>query len=149
MSDQPLTAGITRADEGQDGVTWNVLGHKYYLKSVCATSFCFETYDPPGTFVPPHIHPTQDEFIYVLEGQLDLQLGDERFKANPGDLVRMPQGIPHAYYNNGNVPTRALFWVSPARKLKELFDMLHNLEDVAEVVRLSAEHEVDFLPPPA
>jgi quercetin dioxygenase-like cupin family protein len=149
MSDQSLTAGITRAGEGQEGVVWNILGHTYYLKSVCATSFCFETYDPPGTFVPPHIHPTQDEFIYVLEGQLDLQLGEAQVKAQPGDLVRMPQGIPHAYYNNGVTPTRALFWVSPARKLKELFEALHNLTDAAEVVRLSAEHEVNFLPPPA
>jgi quercetin dioxygenase-like cupin family protein len=149
MSDQPLAAGITRAGEGQEGVVWNILGHTYYLKSVCATSFCFETYDPPGTFVPPHVHPTQDEFIYVLEGQLDLQLGEAQVKAQPGDLIRMPQGIPHAYYNNGDTPTRALFWVSPARKLKELFEALHNLTDAAEVVRLSAEHEVNFLPPPA
>lgn len=147
MSTKSLEAGITRAGEGQDGVIWNVLGHTYYLKSICETSFCFETYDPPGTFVPLHIHPTQDEFIYVLEGQLDLQLGEEKVKADPGDLVRMPQGIPHAYYNNGDVPTRAIFWVSPARKLKELFDQLHNLEDPDEVVRLSAEHEVNFLPP--
>ena len=40
---------------------------------------------------------------------------------------------------------RALFWVSPAGKLKELFDQLHNLTDVDEVVRLSALHEVDFV----
>ncbi|HXV97531.1 MAG TPA: cupin domain-containing protein [Anaerolineae bacterium] len=149
MSDKPLEAGITRAGEGQGGVVWNVLGHTYYLKSLCSTAFYFETYDPPGTGVPLHIHPTQDEFIYVLEGQLDLQLGEEKFKANPGDLVRMPQGIPHAYYNNSHAPSRALFAVSPAGKLKELFDALHNLTDPAEVVRLSAEHEVDFLPPPA
>jgi hypothetical protein len=31
--------------------------------------------------------------------------------------------------------------------LKELFDALHNLADPAEVVRLSAEHDVDFVPP--
>lgn len=147
MSTNSLEAGITPAGQGQAEVTWNILGHKYYLKAVCETTFSFETYDPPGTFVPPHIHPTQDEFIYVLEGQLDLRLGDENVKAQPGDLVRMPKGIPHAYYNNSQTPTRALFWVSPAGKLKALFDALHNLEDVDEVVRLSGEHAVDFLPP--
>jgi uncharacterized RmlC-like cupin family protein len=149
MSNQPLEAGITRAGEGQDRVVWNVLGHTYYLKALCGSAFYFETYDPVGTFVPPHIHPAQDEFIYVLEGQLDLQLGEETFKANPGDMVRMPRGVPHAYYNNSDAPTRALFAVSPAGRLKELFDALHNLTDPVEVVRLSAEHEVDFLPPPA
>jgi hypothetical protein len=40
-----------------------------------------------------------------------------------------------------------LFWVSPAGRLAELFDKLHNLEDTAEVVRLSALHDVDFVPP--
>jgi hypothetical protein len=59
----------------------------------------------------------------------------------------MPRGIPHAYYNNQSQPARALFWVSPARRLRELFDKLHDLQDVDEVVRLSRECEVDFLPP--
>jgi hypothetical protein len=59
----------------------------------------------------------------------------------------MPMGLPHAYYNNGTVPARALFWVTPARRLRELFDALHDLTDPAEVVRLSKLHEVDFLPP--
>lgn len=142
-----LPAGITAAGQGQDGVVWNVLGHTYHLKALADACFVFETFDPPGTFVPPHIHPTQDEFIYLLEGRLDLRLGDGHHQAGPGDLVRMPMGIPHAYYNNGDQPARALFWVTPARRLKDLFDRLHNLTDPAEVVRLSALHEVDFLPP--
>jgi hypothetical protein len=30
-----------------------------------------------------------------------------------------------------------------------LFDKLHNLQDPNEVIRISAEHEVNFLPPDA
>jgi hypothetical protein len=60
----------------------------------------------------------------------------------------MPMGIAHGYYNNGTAPTRALFWVSPARRLRQLFDALHNLTDMEEAVRLSRLHEVEFLPPP-
>jgi uncharacterized cupin superfamily protein len=144
MSANPLQGGITEAGEGQ---VWNVLGHTYYLKEWCDASFAFETYDPPGTGVPLHIHPEQDEFIYMLEGQFDLQLGDAQHQARTGDLVRLPRGVPHAYFNNSDVPARALFWVAPAGKLKELFDHLHDLSDPDEVVRLSAQHGVDFLPP--
>jgi quercetin dioxygenase-like cupin family protein len=140
-----LLAGITRAGEGQDQVVWNVLGHRYFLKAESAGCFCFETFDPPGTFVPLHVHPRQDEFIYMLEGTFDLQLGQDQLQARPGDLVRMPRGIPHAYYNNGDQPARALFWVSPAGKLRELFDRLHDLTDIAEAIRISAQHEVDFV----
>jgi hypothetical protein len=57
----------------------------------------------------------------------------------------MPMGIPHAYYNNSAAPTRALFWVSPAGRLKDLFDQLHDLTDIEEVVRLSGLHEVEFV----
>lgn len=147
MSDIKLAPGITPAGKSQTPTVWNILGHTYYEKSNCGTSFSFETFDPPGSFVPPHIHPTQDEFIYMLEGTFDLYLDGQWVKASAGDLVRMPMGLPHGYYNKTEKPTRALFWVSPSRKLKELFDQLHNLEDVEEVVRRSAAHEVDFLPP--
>lgn len=145
MVERALAAGITRAGEGEDAVVWNVLGHTYYLKALGSSCFCFETLDPPGTFVPLHIHPKQDEFIYMLEGTFDLQLGDRKLQAGPGDLVRMPMGIPHAYYNNSQATARALFWVSPAGRLKELFDQLHNLTDMHEAVRLSALHEVEFV----
>jgi quercetin dioxygenase-like cupin family protein len=145
MVKQALEAGITRAGQGQDAVVWNVLGHTYFMKVQGESCFCFETFDPPGTFVPLHIHPKQDEFIYVLDGTFDLQLGDEKLQAGPGDLVRMPMGIPHAYYNNSAAPTRAVFWVSPAGRLKELFDQLHDLTDIQEAVRISALHEVEFV----
>ena len=137
----------TRAGGGQDDVAWNVLGHRYLLKAESVATFCFETLDPPGTFVPLHVHPHQDEFIFVLEGVMDLQLGEAKLQAHAGDLVRMPRGVPHSYANNQARAARALFWVSPAGRLRELFDRLHDLTDVGEVVRHSAECEVDFLPP--
>ena len=144
-----LEKGITRDGAGQAGKSWNILGQVYFPKAVCESTFAFETNSEPGQFVPVHVHPTQDEFILVQEGELDLKLDGEWTKAKAGDLVRMPRGIPHGYFNKSDKPARALFWVSPARKLEQLFDKLHNLEDVDEVVKLSAQHEVDFLPPEA
>ena len=148
-----LPAGITPPGTGKanasDDVTWSILGHTYWLKAESDDCFVFETLDPPGTFVPPHIHPTQDEFIYMLEGTFDLYLDGSWTKAGPGTLVRMPRGIPHGYFNKSDRPCRALFWVSPMQKLEALFNQLHNLTDPAEVVRISALHEVDFLPPEA
>src|SRR5215471_4635636 len=70
-------------------------------------------------------------------------------QAKVGDLVRLPRGIPHGYFNKSNRPARAFFWVSPTRKLEALFDKLHGLTDPAEVVAISSQHEVDFMPPEA
>ncbi len=142
-----LDPGVTQAGTGLAEVVWNILGHTYYLKAEGANAFAFETYDPPGTFVPPHVHPTQDEFICVLENEFDLYLDGQHHKARAGDLVRLPAGIPHGYYNLSDAPTRAMFWVAPGRRLRELFDILHNMEDPEAVVRESAKREVHFLKP--
>src|ERR1700736_2386649 len=126
---QALTAGITKAGTGIDGIVWNILGQTYVPKQVSESSLSWHATFPPGTFVPPHVHPTQDEFIYMLEGTFDLYLDGSWTKAGPGALVRMPRGIAHGYYNRGDAQARALFWVTPARRLRDLFDQLHNLGD--------------------
>ncbi len=68
------TAGITRANEGLDGIVWNILGQTYVPKHLTEHSFSWHATFPPDTFVPPHIHPTQDEYLYILEGRLDFWL---------------------------------------------------------------------------
>ena len=142
------TAGITRAGTGLGDITWNILGQTYHPKQATEDCFAFEALSPPGTFVPPHIHPTQDEYILMLEGEWKLILDGQTHFAKAGDLVRMPRGIMHGYFNESGKVGRAFFWVSPARRLHDLFKAIHNVPDPAEVMRLSALHEVDFLPPP-
>jgi len=146
-----MTPGVTRHGEGIEGISWNVLGQTYVPKQLCEASFSWHARLPPGTFVPPHIHPTQDEFIYMLEGRMTTVLEGEEGVAEPGDLIRLPRGRPHGLYNNAEGPVKCLFWVSPTQRLYDLFWALHNLgpeADPAEVVAISARHEVDFLPPP-
>ena len=97
-----LEKGITANGTGYGGKTWNILGQVYFPKAVTDSTFAFETNSDPGQFVPVHIHPTQDEFILVQEGTLDLKLDGQWVKAHAGDLVRMPRGIPHGYFNKSD-----------------------------------------------
>jgi quercetin dioxygenase-like cupin family protein len=145
-----LNPGVTRAGEGLEGIAWNILGQTYVPKEVSEHSFAWHATFPADTFVPPHIHPTQDEFIYMLEGRLELMLDGREMQAGPGDLVRMPMGLPHGIFNRSGETVKCLFWVSPTRMLYDLFWAIHSMADQnpAEVVALSARHEVDFLPPP-
>lgn len=140
--------GVTKAGKGLDGLSWNILGQTYVPKQVCESSFAWHATLPPGTFVPPHIHPTQDEFIFMFEGRLDFVLDGKEGFAEAGDLLKLPLGVPHGLYSKGSSAVQCLFWVTPSRKLHDLFVRLHNLSDPAEVVRISAEHEIHFLPPP-
>ncbi len=144
----PMTAGVTQHGSSLDGIAWNILGQTYKPLLVTESSFSWHALLPPGTFVPPHIHPTQDEFIYVFEGRFDLVLDGQQANASAGDLIRLPRGIPHGLFNHSQANITCLFWVSPTRKLWELFQAINNVPDPAEVVRLAALHEVNFLPPP-
>ena len=77
-------AGITRANEGIQGISWNILGQTYVPKSRTEHSFSWHATFPPGTFVPPHIHPDQDEYLYILEGRLDFMLDGAEEYATAG-----------------------------------------------------------------
>jgi quercetin dioxygenase-like cupin family protein len=149
-----MTNGITDAAGGLDGVAWNVVGHTYSPKVLSDNAFVWHADIPAETFVPPHIHPTQDEWIYMLEGNLEVEFNHDKgapsvHQAGPGDTVRMPMGVAHGIFNRSGKTAKCVFGVAPSRKLYDLFCALDGVTDPAELVRLSALHEVDFLPPPA
>lgn len=148
-----MTIGLTEASGGLDGVAWNVVGHTYTPKFHTENALIWHADIPADTFVPPHIHPTQDEWIYMLEGELEVEFGHNEgppttHKAGPGDTVKMPRGIAHGIFNRSGATAKCVFGVAPSRKLFDLFGQLHNVTEPSELVRLSALHEVDFLPPP-
>jgi len=143
-----MTAGITAADAGLEGSAWNVVGHTYTPKMHSENAFIWHAVIPADTFVPPHIHPTQDEWICMLEGELEVEFGGEKFVARAGDTVCMPMGEAHGIFNRSGQTATCTFGVAPSGKLFDLFGRLDGVSDPAELVRISAEHEVDFLPPP-
>jgi quercetin dioxygenase-like cupin family protein len=148
MAVELSVAGVTKSGESMNGVVWNILGQTYKPVELTEASFAFDTLFPPGTFVPPHYHPDQDEFIRVIEGEFSLWLEGEESTASAGDLVRMPMGVKHGIFNKSGSDVRALFWVSPSMKLYDLFTKIHDVGDPGEVVRIAAEYNIHFLPPP-
>jgi mannose-6-phosphate isomerase-like protein (cupin superfamily) len=42
-----------------------------------------------------HIHVREEEYFYVLAGSYDFRCGDETFTCGPGELVKVPRGVPH------------------------------------------------------
>ena len=144
-----MTPSIQPANTGMDGITWNILGQTYVPLQRTEASMAWHATLPPGTFVPPHIHLTQDEFVYVLTGTLEMDSGPNTSRAGPGDLIRLPKGQPHGLFNRSGATTTCLFWVAPTGRLWDLFVAIDNVPDPAEVVRLAGLHEVEFLPPPS
>ncbi len=143
-----LEHGVTLSSDSFKDKPWNVVGHTYTPKLLSENAFVWHAVLPADTFVPPHIHTTQDEWISVLSGQLEVEFGAEKLVANAGYLVLMPMNEPHGIFNRSGAEATAMFGVAPCGKLFELFQNLNNVTDPAELVRISAEHDVDFLPPP-
>ena len=143
-----MEPGVTKEKEGIDGKIWNILGQTYTPKLKSDNALVWYAELPAETFVPPHIHPTQDEWVSMLTGELEIEFGPDKHIAKAGDVVRLPMGVAHGIFNRSGATATAMFGVAPSGKLFDLFNAIHNVADPAEVVRLAAEHEVNFLPPP-
>lgn len=95
---------------------------------------------------PPHTHPW-DEAFYVLEGTLDLALGDETFRLAAGSFVHIPANTVHAYTNASDT-TKTLAVVSDCKggEMFAAFDAeVHELpRDVPKMISISEKLGVDF-----
>ena len=150
-----LNPGVVRAGEGD---SHNVFGHTLNFKTsteeLGGGGLLWELISPPGTMVPPHVHTVEDEFIYVAEGELDVLIGDQKYTATAGDLVKMPKNIPHGIWQKGEKAARTLWVVVPAHKMESLLSSLGNLPadqppDPAQVGKIFSDHDLTLLPPPA
>ena len=62
---------------------------------------------------PSHIHRNVDEGFYVLEGELDIQIGERTVHASAGSFVFGPRGVVHTYSKVGAGPAKLLEIFSP------------------------------------
>ena len=90
-----------------------------------------------GETPPPHYHPNDEQWIYMLEGRVAHLLGDEIITIGPGDLVHIPRNTVHGIRILES-PCRFFTCKSPAGtgKLSEDYTDVPNL---AELQRRLAE----------
>lgn len=61
---------------------------------------------------PLHVHHNEDETFWVLEGEIDFEVGGQTVNAGPGTMLFGPRGIPHRYTVRRG-PSRMLFLFTP------------------------------------
>ena len=76
--------------------------------------FAMEAIVPPGGGPPPHIHRNEDETLYVVEGHVEILLGDDVVTAGAGDFVNVPRGEVHRFHNAGDTTMRMILTFTPA-----------------------------------
>ena len=102
---------------------------------------------PRALGAPLHTHRNEDEYSYVLEGRLGVQLGDEVLEAGPGELVFKPRGVQHAFWNAGDEPLRLLELISPAgfeNYFRELAPVLAEHGPGPEALAVAERYELDI-----
>ena len=78
---------------------------------------------PPRFIAPLHVHHSDDEAWYVLEGTFAFRLGDQEIEAPAGSAVLAPHGVPHTYWNPQTTSVRYLLIMTP--NLVALIEELH------------------------
>ena len=98
---QPIGLG---ADEGE--ALW-FLGALVTIKAEADTTagraVVTHNMAPRGHGSPLHVHRREDEWFYVLEGELTFEVDGEVLKAGPGGFVYGPRDIPHAFVVTSDV----------------------------------------------
>ena len=73
-----------------------------------------EQYNDPGMEIPLHIHQDEDEIFHVLEGELEIQIGNDIKLLKAGDIGFCPRGIPHSWKVVGNSKAKVMLSVFPS-----------------------------------
>ncbi len=68
-----------------------------------------------------HVHYSDDEAWYLLEGMLTFKFADKEIEAAAGTTAFVPAGVPHTYYK-AHGPARYLITLTP--RLRELISAL-------------------------
>jgi quercetin dioxygenase-like cupin family protein len=125
VADDPryTTRGALHVPAGQGIQRW-VAGDMYSVKATAKNTNgmlgFIEASVPPGGGPVAHVHNTDSEAFYVLDGELEFLDGDQIVAARSGDFVFVPPGIRHRFKNNGLHTAKLLFLFSPGG-LEETF----------------------------
>jgi len=133
------------------GVNSNVLDVKISGSDTDGDFAIFEqTSLSPGKGTPLHIHHTQDEVFYVIEGSYYFQVGDEKFSLSKGDSIFLPRKVPHAW-TQASEKGKMTVILQPAGKLEDFFVTVAALDHEPtpkEMEKIFADNDMLVVGPP-
>jgi putative monooxygenase len=67
----------------------------------------------PGERISEHYHPYSEEFIFVVDGQLDAQLDGKSNQVNARHGLMIPVNVRHRLVNDGDQEAMIVFHLGP------------------------------------
>lgn len=150
MQSKQLKSVIVSNSEGKE---WHVFGQtvigKVMTDDTNGAYSVFEQLSPPQSGPPVHIHRSEDEMIYILEGDLEIQWGDQIRMGTKGDLAFIPRNIPHTFKNIGTVPSKVLVMIMPGG-FEGFFEELNHLPtdeppEVEKILRVAEKYNAEII----
>ncbi|GAA4765377.1 cupin domain-containing protein [Streptomyces sanyensis] len=74
----------------------------------------------PGDRIAEHYHPYSEEFVYVVAGELEVDLDDDTFPIRTDQGLMIPLNVRHRFRNVGAVEARMVFHLGPLAPRPEL-----------------------------
>ena len=84
---------------------------------------------PGGNTPKPHIHPKQEERFEVLSGSARFRVSGTERDVHPGEVVTVPPGESHFYWNAGDEETRMIVSFQPALRMEDFLEVLSALSN--------------------
>lgn len=123
--------------------------HKVNSKDTNGVFAVLEIVTPPGGGIDLHMHEREDEFVSLIEGEIEVTLGDQTMKAVPGVMALLPRGIPHGFTNIGNTESRIIVTILPGdfdNYFVELAELYKNGQPSTEQVdNLSKKYSIQYI----
>ncbi|HWP41844.1 MAG TPA: cupin domain-containing protein [Blastocatellia bacterium] len=132
-----------------EGKTISVLGDSYTYKAAREEThgaYALIEHTVAGGGPPPHIHATEEEAFYVLEGELNVLVGERTVTATAGAFVLVPRGTVHTLSNAGAAPARVLVIISPAG-FEEFFEEIAGPPDLDKIKALAPKYNLKIVEP--
>lgn len=85
-----------------------------------------------------HTHENEDEIFQVLEGKVEMTIGQKTTILESGDLIFCPRGIPHSWKIVGEKNAKAMLSIYPSG-LENMFEELSKLPEGPPILELVAQ----------
>ena len=111
-----MAAKILGPREGKSGFL-GTIGVRFMIDSAESGggfSLVEHPMSPRALAAPLHRHTREDEYSFVLEGDVGALLGEDVRIGKPADLIFKPRNQWHTFWNAGDHPARILEIISPA-----------------------------------
>jgi len=100
---------------------------------------------------PRHVHFAQEEWFYAVESEFIVEVGDERYRLQPGDSILAPRSVPHVWAHVGDEIGRLLIAFQPAGAMEAFFEKMAEMTGpptMESLKMLFQAHGMEVVGPP-